>query len=92
MNSPLAPVKTIHSRSGSIVSLHSPRSPASPYDPISSALSSAQARYTISNPQSLAAHNDACQDLPGGNTRTVLHTSPFPIAFCTYKSRSSRHV
>jgi hypothetical protein len=23
----------------------------------------------------------ACNDFPGGNTRTVLHSSPFPITF-----------
>jgi hypothetical protein len=69
------------SRSGSISTV---KTPASPYDPLSSALAAAQARYTIANPESLKAHNDACQDLPGGNTRTVLHSSPFPMTFGMY--------
>lgn len=79
---PLSTLSTkAHSRSGSIPADQSPRSPASPYDPLSSALSTAQARYTIANAQSLKAHNEACHDFPGGNTRTVLHSSPFPITF-----------
>lgn len=62
-------------------SIRSPRSPASPYDPLSAALSTAGSRYTLANARSLAAHNEACHDLPGGNTRTTLHSSPFPITF-----------
>lgn len=56
---------------------HLPSSP--PFDPLAAALSTAQATYTQSNPRSLAAFHDACQYFPGGNTRTVLHLSPFPI-------------
>ncbi|KAH8687572.1 putative glutamate-1-semialdehyde 2,1-aminomutase [Tricladium varicosporioides] len=67
--------------SSSPSSIKSLRSPASPFDPLGGALSSAQARYTVSNSQSLEAHNEACHDFPGGNTRTVLHSSPFPITF-----------
>jgi glutamate-1-semialdehyde 2,1-aminomutase len=55
--------------------------PESSLDPLSAALASAQARYTVANPNSLEAHTWACQDFPGGNTRTVLHSSPFPITF-----------
>ncbi|KAL3426603.1 Beta-phenylalanine transaminase [Phlyctema vagabunda] len=67
-------------------SVKSPRSPASPFfDPLAAALSTAQTKYTLSNPKSLAAHNEACQDFPGGNTRTVLHSSPFPITFTSGK-------
>ncbi|KAH6683007.1 glutamate-1-semialdehyde 2,1-aminomutase [Halenospora varia] len=68
-------------RSSSRSSVKSTRSPASPFDPLGAALSSVQARYTLSNAQSLKAHNEACHDFPGGNTRTVLHSSPFPITF-----------
>jgi hypothetical protein len=70
-----------HSHSGSRSSVQSSRGPASLVDPITSALSTAQARYTLSNSKSLKAHNEACHDFPGGNTRTVLHCSPFPMTF-----------
>ena len=46
---------------------------------LDSALAYAQKSYTNANPQSKKSHDDACQYLPGGNTRTVLHTSPFPL-------------
>ena len=35
--------------------------------------------YTKRNPQSLALFQKAKNALPGGNTRTVLHYSPFPV-------------
>jgi hypothetical protein len=73
-----------HARQGSRTSIKSPRTPASSFDPLSAALSSVQAKYALSNPHSLKAHNEACQDFPGGNTRTVLHSSPFPITFGSY--------
>ncbi|RDW82464.1 putative acetylornithine aminotransferase-2 [Coleophoma cylindrospora] len=61
--------------------IRSPKSSASPFDPLSAALATAQAKYALANAKSLAAHNEACGSLPGGNTRTVLHASPFPITF-----------
>lgn len=79
-----APVASKHTRQGSRGSRSSveiSRSPASPYDPLSAALSSQQARYTLRNPQSLKAHNESLSYLPGGNTRTVLFSSPFPITW-----------
>jgi glutamate-1-semialdehyde 2,1-aminomutase len=39
----------------------------------------AERRFTEQNPASKALHEDATNALPGGNTRTVLHTSPFPL-------------
>jgi len=70
------------SRNSSITTL---RGPATPYDPLTSAVSTAQARYTISNPKSLEAHNNACHYMPGGNTRTVLHATPFPLTWSMYR-------
>ncbi|KAH8427358.1 aspartate aminotransferase family protein [Aspergillus melleus] len=58
---------------------------AASLDPHSSAqkardlLLSAQQRYENQNPESARLHQEATQYLPGGNTRSVLHTSPFPI-------------
>jgi glutamate-1-semialdehyde 2,1-aminomutase len=43
------------------------------------ALTAAKERYSSRNPKSKAAHEHACQFLPGGNTRTALHTAPFPL-------------
>ncbi len=50
------------------------------------ALESAHAEFTSYNPLSLKAYNDSCASLPGGNTRTVLHTSPFPLTFTSASS------
>lgn len=45
------------------------------------ALAQAFAHYSKRNPMSLAAHQSAHNDLPGGNTRTVLHAAPFPLTW-----------
>ncbi|KAK7745686.1 hypothetical protein SLS62_009652 [Diatrype stigma] len=37
-------------------------------------------RYEQRNPRSQALHLEAAESLPGGNTRTLLHEHPFPIA------------
>ena len=43
------------------------------------ALADAKARYVAANPLSQEQHRLAAQVLPGGNTRTVLFSEPFPI-------------
>ena len=43
------------------------------------ALADAKACYIAANPLSQAQHLKAAQVLPGGNTRTVLFSEPFPI-------------
>lgn len=45
------------------------------------ALKDAHARYTLRNPASQEAYKDGCTYLAGGNTRSVLHASPFPLTF-----------
>lgn len=35
--------------------------------------------YTKKHSKSKQSHDEACLYMPGGNTRTVLHTSPFPF-------------
>ena len=47
------------------------------------ALAEAHQAYTRDNPRSLKAYNASCQHLPGGNTRTVLHSNPFPLTFAS---------
>ncbi|KAH6642721.1 pyridoxal phosphate-dependent transferase [Boeremia exigua] len=44
-------------------------------------------KYTLDNPLSLQAHKKACNALPGGQTRSVLSSSPFPLTI-----RSARRV
>jgi glutamate-1-semialdehyde 2,1-aminomutase len=48
---------------------------------LESALSEAENRYASANPKSAARHSSAKSSMPGGNTRTVLHYSPFPLAW-----------
>jgi len=55
---------------------------------VSSALQDALQRYTNRNHVSLSHHKNALSSLPGGNTRSVLHESPFPI----HISRGERHL
>ena len=55
--------------------------PAADGTTLASAVAAAVAQYTAHNPKSAAAHAEACKHLPGGNTRTVLHTPPFPLTF-----------
>lgn len=45
------------------------------------AIAEAHAAYAGANPASRGRHEAACRVLPGGNTRTVLHYEPFPLAF-----------
>ncbi len=46
---------------------------------LDAALAEARAAYVARNPQSLARHAEACAVMPGGNTRTVIFNSPFPL-------------
>ena len=47
---------------------------------IGAALAEAKQDYVARNPKSLARHQEALAAMPGGNTRTVLHYDPFPLA------------
>jgi glutamate-1-semialdehyde 2,1-aminomutase len=46
---------------------------------LDAALAESRERYVAANPGSLAAHVEATAAMPGGNTRTVLFHSPFPL-------------
>jgi glutamate-1-semialdehyde 2,1-aminomutase len=46
---------------------------------IQTELDAATARYITRNSRSKALHDEAVKSMPGGNTRTVLHASPFPV-------------
>lgn len=56
-------------------------------DRLEDRLRKATKRYEERNPRSRILHERAAQSLPGGNTRTVLHASPWPI----YIKRGERH-
>lgn len=47
---------------------------------LDAALAEAIESYRARNPHSLARHREACIVMPGGNTRTVIHVDPFPLA------------
>ena len=47
---------------------------------VDAALAEARERFVAANPASLAAHVEATAVMPGGNTRTVLFHTPFPLA------------
>lgn len=44
------------------------------------ALEKAEQRFREANPKSAARFEEAGRYMPGGNTRTILHYSPFPLA------------
>jgi glutamate-1-semialdehyde 2,1-aminomutase len=46
-------------------------------------LAAVEARYVEANPLSRQAHLAATEPLPGGNTRSILHFSPYPLTFAT---------
>jgi glutamate-1-semialdehyde 2,1-aminomutase len=46
---------------------------------LQSALAEARQAYIERNPKSFVRHQEACQAMPGGNTRTTLHNAPFPL-------------
>jgi glutamate-1-semialdehyde 2,1-aminomutase len=52
---------------------------------IDAALNEAKEAYVTSAPASLARYVDATTVMPGGNTRTVLHYAPFPLAMTRAK-------
>jgi glutamate-1-semialdehyde 2,1-aminomutase len=46
---------------------------------IAAALAEAQEQYRARNPKSLALYDEACDALPGGNTRHSIYIDPFPL-------------
>ncbi len=50
---------------------------------IARALADAKSRYVAANPLSQEQHRKAAKVLPGGNTRTVLFSEPFPITLAS---------
>ena len=46
---------------------------------LQSALAEVRQAYIDRNPKSFARQHEACEAMPGGNTRTTLHNAPFPL-------------
>jgi len=61
-------------------------------DPIQAAYDAAEARYKAANPISASAHAVAAASLPGGNTRSVLHWSPYPLCIAHASGYTVRDV
>ncbi|HWA43564.1 MAG TPA: aminotransferase class III-fold pyridoxal phosphate-dependent enzyme [Hypericibacter adhaerens] len=57
---------------------------------LASALREAEERYIQANPKSAAIHGASKAAMPGGNTRTTLHYSPFPV--CIRFAEGSRVI
>jgi glutamate-1-semialdehyde 2,1-aminomutase len=47
---------------------------------LATAVADAEARFVSANPKSKARFEAAQRNMPGGNTRTVLHYDPYPVA------------
>ena len=52
-----------------------------PNSDLASALAEVEAQYTARHPRSAERQAEAARHMPGGNTRTVLYYSPFPLAW-----------
>ena len=65
-------------KSDAVSAQEMPRDSKSSND-VSSALAAAEQRFVQRYPKSLELHRAAVESLPGGNTRSLLHTAPFPI-------------
>jgi glutamate-1-semialdehyde 2,1-aminomutase len=50
---------------------------------LADALDTVEATYRIRHPNSARRHARAAEHMPGGNTRTVLHYSPFPLTWAS---------
>ncbi|EXJ66731.1 uncharacterized protein A1O5_09926 [Cladophialophora psammophila CBS 110553] len=49
------------------------------YGNLQAVLNNVYKQYAESNPRSLDAYNRSCEVMPGANTRTSIHASPFPL-------------
>ena len=56
---------------------------------MASVLQDAETRYLAANPRSAKLNAEAQVHLPGGNTRTTVHYSPFPLSHCVRPTSDS---
>ncbi len=50
-----------------------------PSTSLEAAVVAAKERFVNRNPNSRRLYDEACESLPGGNTRTLLYSAPFPL-------------
>ncbi|WP_193183742.1 aspartate aminotransferase family protein [Nisaea sediminum] len=50
---------------------------------LASSLAAAEERYRAENPKSAARAEEAARAMPGGNTRTVTHYTPYPLTIAS---------
>jgi glutamate-1-semialdehyde 2,1-aminomutase len=53
--------------------------PKIPSANLEATITAAKERFVERNPNSRRLYDEACGSLPGGNTRTLLYSAPFPI-------------
>jgi glutamate-1-semialdehyde 2,1-aminomutase len=63
-----------------------------PGSDLKDALRDAERRHTEANPESYRRNLRAAAAMPGGNTRTVLHYSPFPVTFISGEGATLRDL
>lgn len=61
-------------------------------DRIDAALAEASERFSSLRPRTRALHEEALAVMPGGNTRTILYTAPFPIRIAQAEGAVIRDV
>ncbi|KLJ13162.1 hypothetical protein EMPG_11883 [Blastomyces silverae] len=54
--------------------------------PLTTRLHTSHTRYKTRNPKSYAAHQEALKHLPGGNTRSSIFSTPFPLTIASGKN------
>jgi glutamate-1-semialdehyde 2,1-aminomutase len=59
---------------------------------LSTALADAEAQYRAAHPRSAERQLEAARHMPGGNTRTVLHFTPFPLTWASGKGNRLRDI
>lgn len=61
---------------------------AMPLRAVEDVVAAAQSRYVQRHPISKELHEKALKFMPGGNTRSVLHSDPFPV--CQKRGRGNK--
>src|SRR5215472_15289099 len=63
-----------------------------PVETIAAELAAVAAQYTARHPMSAERHVYAKHHFPGGNTRSVLHYSPFPLTWAGGEGNRLRDI
>src|SRR3974390_2858471 len=63
-----------------------------PVAAVAAELAAVEAHYAARHPASAERHSYATSRLPGGNTRSVLHYSPFPLTWASGEGNRLRDI